>query len=170
MNWLAKRNRRKIGVIICFEFSSVQSLSPSVQHFMTQWTAAWFPGVSADKESACHAGDLGSIPGLGRSPGEGNGNLLQYSCSGSPIYRASWWAKAHTVTRVGRDLATKPPLPAQKPLRISRQWQQSTTPSMEPAECRSCETARMRSPSWNAWESSSFFSLSYAFSYLPALK
>ena len=80
MNWLAKRNRRKIGVIICFEFSSVQSLSPSVQHFMTQWTAAWFPGVSADKESACNSGDLGLIPGLGRSPGEGKGHPLQ--CSG----------------------------------------------------------------------------------------
>ena len=38
-----------------------------------------FPGGSAGKESPCNAGDLGSIPGLGRSPGEGNGNLLQYS-------------------------------------------------------------------------------------------
>ena len=38
-----------------------------------------FPGVSDDKESACNAGDLGSIPGLGRSTGEGNGNPLQYS-------------------------------------------------------------------------------------------
>ena len=39
-----------------------------------------FPGGSDDKESACHAGDLGSILGSGRSPGEGNGNLLQYCC------------------------------------------------------------------------------------------
>ena len=39
-----------------------------------------FPGDSDSKESACNAGDLGSIPGLGRSPGEGHGNLLQYSC------------------------------------------------------------------------------------------
>ena len=39
-----------------------------------------FPGGSAGKESACNVGDLGLIPGLGRSPGEGNGNLLQYSC------------------------------------------------------------------------------------------
>ena len=38
-----------------------------------------FPGGSADRESACNVGDLGSIPGLGRSPGEGNGNPLQYS-------------------------------------------------------------------------------------------
>ena len=39
-----------------------------------------FPGSSEDKESACYAGELGSIPGLGRSPGEGNGNPLQYPC------------------------------------------------------------------------------------------
>ena len=39
-----------------------------------------FPGGSESKESACNAGDPGSIPGLGRSPGEGNDNLLQYSC------------------------------------------------------------------------------------------
>ena len=39
-----------------------------------------FPGGTDDKESACHAGDPGSIPGLGRYPGEGNGNPLQYSC------------------------------------------------------------------------------------------
>ena len=39
-----------------------------------------FPGGSDGKESACNAGDLGSIPGLGRSPGGGHGNLLQYSC------------------------------------------------------------------------------------------
>ena len=43
-----------------------------------------FPGGSEVKVSACNAGDLGSIPGLGRSPGEGNGNSLQYSCLGNP--------------------------------------------------------------------------------------
>ena len=42
-------------------------------------TRSGFPGDSAGKESACNAGELGSIPGLGRSPGEGNGNPLQYS-------------------------------------------------------------------------------------------
>ena len=44
-----------------------------------------FPGGSEDKVSACDAGDLGSIPGLGRSPGEGNGNPLQYSCLENPM-------------------------------------------------------------------------------------
>ena len=43
-----------------------------------------FPGVSNGKESACNVGDLGWIPGLGRSPGEGNGNPLQYSCLENP--------------------------------------------------------------------------------------
>ena len=44
-----------------------------------------FPGGSEVKASACNAGDLGSIPGLGRSPGEGNGNPLQYSCLENPM-------------------------------------------------------------------------------------
>ena len=46
------------------------------------------PGVSVGKEFACNAGDLGSIPGSGRSPGEGKGNPLQYSCLGNPMEEA----------------------------------------------------------------------------------
>ena len=49
-----------------------------------------FPGGSVDKESACHVGDLGSIPGSGRSPGEGNGNPLQYSCLENPMDQGAW--------------------------------------------------------------------------------
>ena len=51
-----------------------------------------FPDDSDSKESACNVGDLGSIPGLGRSPGEGNGNPLQYSCLGNPMDRGTWQA------------------------------------------------------------------------------
>ena len=51
-----------------------------------------FPGGSKGKESACNAGDLGSIPGLGRSPGEGNGNPLQYSCLENSLNRGAWQA------------------------------------------------------------------------------
>ena len=49
-----------------------------------------FPGSSDGKESACNAGDLGSIPGWERSHGEGNGTLLQYSCLGNPMNRGAW--------------------------------------------------------------------------------
>ena len=45
--------------------------------------------------SACNAGDPGSIPGLGRSPGEGNGNPLQYSCLENPMDGEAWWATVH---------------------------------------------------------------------------
>ena len=57
-----------------------------------------FPGGSDSKESACNVGDLGSIPGLGRSPGEGNSNPLQYSCLGNPMDRGAWWATDHILT------------------------------------------------------------------------
>ena len=50
------------------------------------------PGGSDGKGSACNAGDPGSLPGWGRSPGEGNGNPLQYSCLENPMDRAAWWA------------------------------------------------------------------------------
>ena len=49
-----------------------------------------FPGGSEGKASACNAGDLGLIPGLGRSPGGGNGNLLQYSCLENPMDGGAW--------------------------------------------------------------------------------
>ena len=58
------------------------------------------PGGSDGKESACNAGDLGWMPGLGRSPGEGNGNPLQYSCQENPMGRGAWWATVHEDTRV----------------------------------------------------------------------
>ena len=67
-----------------------------------------FPGSSNGKESACSAGDLGLIPGLGRSPGEGNGNPLQYSCLENPMDRGAWRVTVHGVARVRHDLATKP--------------------------------------------------------------
>ena len=70
-----------------------------------------FPGGSNSKETACNAGDLGLILGLGRSPGERNGNPLQYSCLKNPMDRGDWWATVHGVARVGHDLETKPPPP-----------------------------------------------------------
>ena len=64
---------------------------------------------SVDKEPACYAGEVGSIPGLGRSPGEGNSNPLQYSCLESPMDRGAWQAAVHRVARVEHNLANKPP-------------------------------------------------------------
>ena len=60
------------------------------------------------KVSAYNSGDLGSIPGSGRSPREGNGTPLQYSCLENPMNRGAWKATAHGVARVGHNLATKP--------------------------------------------------------------
>ena len=51
------------------------------------------------KKSACNAVDPGSIPGAGRSPGEGNGNPLQYSCLENPMAGGAWWAMVHGVTK-----------------------------------------------------------------------
>ena len=59
---------------------------------------------SVGKESACSAGDLGLIPGLGRSPGEENDNSLQYSCLGKTMDRGAWWATVHGVAKSGRRL------------------------------------------------------------------
>ena len=58
-----------------------------------------FPGGSVDKESACNARDPGSIPGSGRSPAEGNGYPLQYSCLGNPMDRGAWWTAVHGVAK-----------------------------------------------------------------------
>ena len=58
-----------------------------------------FPGGSEVQVSACSAGDLGSIPGSVRSPGEGNGNPLQYSCLENPMDRGAWRATVHGVAK-----------------------------------------------------------------------
>ena len=63
-------------------------------------TINWgFPGGSDRKESACNVGDLGSIPGSGRSLGEGNDYPLQYSCLENSIDRGAWWATIHGITK-----------------------------------------------------------------------
>ena len=57
-----------------------------------------FPGKVSGKESACQAGGVVSIPGSGRSPGEGSSNPLQHSCLENPMDRGAWWAVVHGVT------------------------------------------------------------------------
>ena len=58
-----------------------------------------FPSGSVVKNPPANAGDTGSIPGSGRSPGEGNGNPLQYSCLGNPMDRGAWQATVHGVAK-----------------------------------------------------------------------
>ena len=65
----------------------------------TLWLRAGFPGGSDGKESACSAGDLDSIPGLGRSPREGNANPLQYSCLENSTDRGALWTTVRGVTK-----------------------------------------------------------------------
>ena len=58
-----------------------------------------FPGGSDGKASAYNVGDPSSIPGLGRSPGEGNDNPFQYSCLENPVDERAWWATVHGLTK-----------------------------------------------------------------------
>ena len=64
------------------------------------------PRHLSGKESTCNAGDMGTIPRLGRSPGEGNGNSRQYSCLGNPMDRGAWRATVHGAA-VRHNLVTK---------------------------------------------------------------
>ena len=61
---------------------------------------AGFPGGSDGKESTCNVGDLGSIPGLGRSAGGGHGSPLQYSCLENPQEKGTWRANVHGVAEL----------------------------------------------------------------------
>ena len=73
----------------------------NTEHLYCFHTLKGFPGGSDDKESACNAGDLGLIPGSGRSPGGGNGNSLQYSCLKNPMDRGAWRAIVYGVEKRG---------------------------------------------------------------------
>ena len=78
---------------------SQQCLCATFLKILTNWTQYSFPGGSDGKASAYNAGDPGSIPGSGRSSGEGNGNPLQYSCLENPIGRGAWWATVYGVSK-----------------------------------------------------------------------
>ena len=90
-----------------FLFPLMGILSLSALHSPVSKDVIWpgfphslgFPHSSVGKESACNAGDPGSVPGLGRSPGEGNGNPLQYPCLENPRDRGAWRAIVHGVAK-----------------------------------------------------------------------
>ena len=75
--------------------------------FRAKWSRKCFPDGSEGKEYAYNAEDLGSIPGFGRSPEEGNGNPLQYSCLENPMDRGAWQATVHGAAKVRHNLVTK---------------------------------------------------------------
>ena len=83
--------------------SCYSKLGLGVERGWTSWRG--FPGGAVVKNLPANAGDtrdkrdMSSTPGLGRSPGEGNGNPLQYSCPGNPIDRGAWWATVHGIAR-----------------------------------------------------------------------
>ena len=79
--------------------------------FFLRNTYRGFPHSSVGKESECTAEDLGSIPGLGRSPGGGHTNPFHYSCLENPTDRGAWQATVHGFAMVRHDLAAKPPQP-----------------------------------------------------------
>ena len=72
----------------------------TMKYHLTDSDSKLFPNGSDGKESACNAGDPGLIPSLGRSPGEGNGNTLQYSCLENPMGGRAWWAPIHGVAEL----------------------------------------------------------------------
>ena len=77
-----------------------------IPHVMVGVVKIWgFPGSSDGKESACNAGDQSSIPGLGRSPGEGNDNSLQYSCLENPRDREASQSRVHGAARIRHLMA-----------------------------------------------------------------
>ena len=96
--------QRQIHQIYClmsllFIFKIIQYHLLFNQHILI------FPGGSDGKESACNAGDLGSIPELGRSPGGGHGNPLQYSCLENSMHRGVWRAIIHGIAKSQTQLS-----------------------------------------------------------------
>ena len=85
-----------VSVLLSFKFiNEFFTISKMVVLVFLPLLLLWL----SSKESACQCGAAGSIPGLGRSPGRGNGNPLQYSCLESPVDRGTWWAIVHGVTK-----------------------------------------------------------------------
>ena len=79
------------------KFNHISKTLESVIFFW--WLSAGLPDGSAVKNPPANAGDMGSVPGPERSPGEGNGNPFQYSCLGNPIDREAWPATIHEVAK-----------------------------------------------------------------------
>ena len=88
-----------------FPVFSLLSCDSSSQTVLPSEYASCNPGDSDGKDSACSAGDPGSVPGSGRSPGEGNRCPLQYSCLENPMHRGAWWATVRGVAQIQTRLS-----------------------------------------------------------------
>ena len=89
--WLRRKEKENMSCLI-FPF-------PFMPPFTWLCKKLGFSGGSVGKEATYNAGDMGSIPGLGRSPGKGNDNPLQYSCLGNPMDRRTWQATVHGAAK-----------------------------------------------------------------------
>ena len=108
LNWLnvfiphhCPPNSLKPNVMVFWDgkFRWNHEVGPPTRELVSPIRRGGFPGGSEVKTSACNVGDPGSIPGSRRSPGEGNGNPLQYSCLGNPMDGGAWWATVHGVAK-----------------------------------------------------------------------
>ena len=88
------------------KYTTIYKMGNTRRRGKDKGTGSIFNRSSVGKELACSAGDLGLIPGSGRSPGGGNGSPLQYPCLENPMARGAWQATAHGVTRAGHELVT----------------------------------------------------------------
>ena len=98
--WLGSKAglRRQTGILYVLQIKLSYDFYTTFFSLCLLWHGGFTGGLSG-KESPCKAGDMGLIPGLGRSHGEGNGNPFQYSCLGNPMDRRAWQATAHGVTK-----------------------------------------------------------------------
>ena len=97
-------NSHNPGADPCTVYLLSESM-PYLLNYSTSFKCTGFPGGSEVKVSACNVGDLGSIRGSERSPREGNGNPLQYSCLENPMDGGAWWATVHGVAKSRTQLS-----------------------------------------------------------------
>ena len=91
----------------CVDYDGSHSPELGGACYLLQIIVLCFPGGSDSKEYMCNAGDLGLIPGLGRVPGGGRGNPLQYSFLENPMDRGGWWATVHGLSKSEHDQGTQ---------------------------------------------------------------
>ena len=105
--WATSRREWRTGKPGMLQLTGLQRVRHNLVTQQQQQSFTCFPNGSAVKNPPANAGDAGLIPGSGRSPGEGNGNTLQYSWLGNPMDRGTWWVRVHRVARIGHNFETK---------------------------------------------------------------